>query len=96
MQDLEKKLDNLCDEFLKVYEKLKIGEKVEKVAELPEFRTLFKVLLTCKIMQLWTHYIICVVLMFFIILFNSLVVGAAILLSTPILSYISCKSSLKP
>lgn len=34
MQDLEKKLDNLCDEFLKVYEKLKIDEKVEKVAEL--------------------------------------------------------------
>ena len=34
MQDLEKKLDNLMDEFLKVYEKLKIGEKVEKVAEL--------------------------------------------------------------
>ena len=34
MQDLEKKLDNLMDEFLKVYEKLKIGGKAEKVAEL--------------------------------------------------------------
>ena len=34
MQDLEKKLDSLAEEFLKVYEKLKIGEKVEKVAKL--------------------------------------------------------------
>ena len=34
MQELEKQLEKLNEEFLKVYKKLKIGAKVEKVAEL--------------------------------------------------------------
>ncbi len=34
MQELVKKLDNLRDEFLKVYEKLEIDEKLKQVAEL--------------------------------------------------------------